>query len=622
MPNYQNQTVSTTPAINAELEKIKVSIESKLDRAPIDGQPNQMTDTLDMDSERIINLPAPVSLTEPLRLQELKTFTLPVKLDGTPVFDNVAQMKLQNLSVGQRVSLTRYYADGPLIQNLNYIITTGTADGFVDHTIANGNLAQLVISESLSIEAAGADPTNINDSSPNINAAIVKYPKVTAGDGVFKCLSDINGVSRHSLTGCPSTEFRIAASGINLFNLFECLYFVVSDISIVFDVDNAVAIKLFSNGGTSTQLNKFYNINVEGAGRPGTISVFFQSVAFTNQFYSCNFFRTAFGIIFGEVGVAGNAVNANHFYGCEVRHNQADLDSKSPVIHRGGDNNGFIGGVIENWREAITVDGGSFFLNKVYLEGFNSATAMILNGGNLRLDGCFRSNSVFVNGGKELTIIDPDLMATPEWNENFPMIQYRADVNTRLTLISNSNVADTGFLHRAGQWRNSSGGWANRTSVNERVSWLPSIFNIRLSSDRENVTGDGETYTVNFGSNKEFDYNLETDNNGIFTAKQCGIWELKTNITLGGLEAGDIVKASIKTTGRDYYVIRQSLSANDFFTGGQYTITGTCLALMNVGNTARVTLQVIKATPATTIDVIRGNAVDAFTSFSGSIVRG
>lgn len=65
----KTSTVSTVPEINSELEKIQTSINTLLSR---DGDiPNQMEATLDMNSNKIINLPQPASQTEPVRLQDL-----------------------------------------------------------------------------------------------------------------------------------------------------------------------------------------------------------------------------------------------------------------------------------------------------------------------------------------------------------------------------------------------------------------------------------------------------------------------------------------------------------------------------------------------------------------------
>jgi hypothetical protein len=64
-------TVTTLPAINAELEKIQESIAELFSR---EGEsPNQMLSTVDMNSQRMINLPAPVLQSEPVRLQDLIT---------------------------------------------------------------------------------------------------------------------------------------------------------------------------------------------------------------------------------------------------------------------------------------------------------------------------------------------------------------------------------------------------------------------------------------------------------------------------------------------------------------------------------------------------------------------
>lgn len=63
---------SSVAAINANNEAIEAALENTLSR---DGtSPNQMGATLDTNSNRIINLPAPISATEPLRLQDLLDF--------------------------------------------------------------------------------------------------------------------------------------------------------------------------------------------------------------------------------------------------------------------------------------------------------------------------------------------------------------------------------------------------------------------------------------------------------------------------------------------------------------------------------------------------------------------
>lgn len=73
MSNYLRNTVSGLLApLNAELEKIEQSLMEKLDRKPVSSQINSMSDTLDMNSNRLINLPEPLSPNEPVRLRDLQ----------------------------------------------------------------------------------------------------------------------------------------------------------------------------------------------------------------------------------------------------------------------------------------------------------------------------------------------------------------------------------------------------------------------------------------------------------------------------------------------------------------------------------------------------------------------
>lgn len=69
MARYTKQTVGTVPAINTELTNIQTAINDTLSRKG--DSPNQMEALLDMNSNRIINLPEPVSGHEPLRLQDV-----------------------------------------------------------------------------------------------------------------------------------------------------------------------------------------------------------------------------------------------------------------------------------------------------------------------------------------------------------------------------------------------------------------------------------------------------------------------------------------------------------------------------------------------------------------------
>jgi len=72
LANLQNEATAVS-AINNNSALIETAIENTLSR---DGtSPNSMDASIDMNSNRILNLPEPIAATEPLRLQELSDFT-------------------------------------------------------------------------------------------------------------------------------------------------------------------------------------------------------------------------------------------------------------------------------------------------------------------------------------------------------------------------------------------------------------------------------------------------------------------------------------------------------------------------------------------------------------------
>ena len=114
MSNYTRNTLTGDLApINAELEKVQNAIADKLDRVPSVSQANQLNNILDVNSNRIINLPAPASPNDAARLVDVAVSTgtsvLPVqtgqnskylKTDGTtPFWSNVtkAEVGLSNV---------------------------------------------------------------------------------------------------------------------------------------------------------------------------------------------------------------------------------------------------------------------------------------------------------------------------------------------------------------------------------------------------------------------------------------------------------------------------------------------------------------------------------------------
>lgn len=98
MANYTPSPLTGDLApVNAELEKIAIAISEQLDREPAQGEANQMENTLDMNSQSLINLPPPVNESDAARFKDVQDATtgLPSQIgnagkflstDGTEAF--------------------------------------------------------------------------------------------------------------------------------------------------------------------------------------------------------------------------------------------------------------------------------------------------------------------------------------------------------------------------------------------------------------------------------------------------------------------------------------------------------------------------------------------------------
>jgi hypothetical protein len=105
MSNYTRNTLTGDLApINAELEKVQNAIADKLDRSPAAAQANQLNSTLDANSNRLINLPAPLSLGEPVRLGDV--------LPATQITTTALIASTVSLPADTVVSTTGYTTSG------------------------------------------------------------------------------------------------------------------------------------------------------------------------------------------------------------------------------------------------------------------------------------------------------------------------------------------------------------------------------------------------------------------------------------------------------------------------------------------------------------------------------
>jgi hypothetical protein len=150
-----------------------------------------MNATLDMNSNRLINLPAPNSPNEPLRfIDAIGGIAFTVSTDTALTFNNIAEMLLANLVLGQSVRCTRYTSTGVLIKGLDFVVVasgTGTSNGGAFHTLANGLQVELVPSDIIDPLHYGYVVNTTTDNSDALDAAITYFDLITqTRQAVFK----------------------------------------------------------------------------------------------------------------------------------------------------------------------------------------------------------------------------------------------------------------------------------------------------------------------------------------------------------------------------------------------------------------------------------------------------
>lgn len=405
-------------------------------------------------------------------------------------------------------------------------------------------------------------------------------------------------------------KFSLVGTGSKCTLLNNTKYSNVYGLKIIVNAASQTALSIRGDAGYS-ELNNFFGLLIDSDALPASTVGIELDNAFSNFFYGARVLRVAKQVTFA------NAANANIFYGGELRSNNTLANGSNPIVHGVScHGNAFIGTVIENQRAPIKMDGGELTLmGRCYLEAFYSPEAIQMNGGCLTLDGNYLNNVfVFVNGGSVLRYLNNDVDGASS-NANYPFVQYRADVNTQLELRGNKALQAGAVIYRPREWYNGSA-WAYRGIANriEFVQMSPVRFQSRLASDAVDVTGDGTTYQLVWGGNEQFD---DGSNMGaVFSAPENGLYQFELSMYVSGIVTAshDNITAKIVTSNRSYTVWFSGVDGVQS-TGGQMIFRGTCFADMETGDSAYATMQVTGSSKV--VDVLRGDAVNGFTTFSG-----
>lgn len=311
--------------------------------------------------------------------------------------------------------------------------------------------------------------------------------------------------------------------------------------------------------GSNPQYNRLYDILTEGGKsetetHDGSVSLLLADT-WSNSFYGCYFNRTQTGVVFGYPGAAANSVNANHFYGCELRSVNTYTNGGKAILHYGGDANAWIGGAIENWKQEIEVHGGLLVITAgAYIEAFASASTISMYGGSAKVTECFlNSPFVFLYGPSNLCYKN-NTIRTALSNKDYPIIQHRADVECRLDISGNTPRDGEGspYMIRSGVWRNS-GVWQKLSSYLKSINFKQqeSIVVADLVTSVTNVTGDGTEFILFQPSDSVALDELGEFSSGILNAKYEGIYTVRGAVTLTGIAADCDVLIYLRTATGD-----------------------------------------------------------------------
>lgn len=217
LANLENQTTAVS-AINANNAAIETAFDNTLSR---DGtSPNQMSASLDMNSHRILNLPSPTSLYEPIRLLDVETINSSgITVSPLPAGGLQGQHLIKNTDTNYDVSWAPpasseygqvFLGDGTgvtdvtaqlntvLAGNSNVLIKPGTYK--INGTVSLNDNQTIVLSSGTILKQYAANPasTPIFQAIGKNNITIIGNGAVFYGEGTF-----CGNVGQAATVSCP-----------------------------------------------------------------------------------------------------------------------------------------------------------------------------------------------------------------------------------------------------------------------------------------------------------------------------------------------------------------------------------------------------------------------------------
>lgn len=357
------------------------------------------------------------------------------------------------------------------------------------------------------------------------------------------------------------------------------LFSTLSHITIKLTQNNQKALVLTSSETTSSQLNTFNCLTVEGQHLLNSVGISLGRT-WSNTFFSCKVFRCAKSLEFTDADS-----NANIFYNCELRSEKDSQNSIVAIHHLNGKNNMFIGGIIENYKECLINDNGDFKLIGVYTEDFKDDRGIILNGGSLTIDNSLLKTKIKINGGETLRLINIDgNRGALNTNSNSPLIMFYADVDTEI-ITENNNFPNELILCRYGQYFDGSD-WITKSKNRDKIK-SNEIYSYGVEGEITSVTGDNTDATIIFNKELINNTNLkEYDvSNGIFTPKYGGLFKVNVQCRLSNISSDntDIVLFLKESNGKVFRLDNKKYEDRD--NGNNVLLKGEAMVpLINLKN--------------------------------------
>lgn len=195
MARYTRQTVTSLAGINSELTKIQTALADTLSRKG--DTPNQMEGTLDANSNRILNLPTPVSDHEPTPYGLGRELTERAEAAAK-------QAEASELAAEQAAAIAVQYPEGQLAVALAAPDSTVPVGGVAAGKLASGTTFLNIMDFIPQSEwAAILNYTSTYDASDAIQAAMNRdgYVHIAFPQGLFRVTKTLNIATQVTLTG-------------------------------------------------------------------------------------------------------------------------------------------------------------------------------------------------------------------------------------------------------------------------------------------------------------------------------------------------------------------------------------------------------------------------------------